>query len=255
MPISIEAREKVERNFLSPLFVKLANLHYINEEYEECIEVCRTGLSIYPDYLTPKLILLKAYLKSEYLNEAEALFQEIRHKIANRSLVNKLRSVIDSLASVSNQEKLYFPSSRSADGDFAEFERSINIQEKLFPEYSLAGFIESREDDLPDTFDPDYSAFAEQFANFHFSSRAEQRQVNAGQTHTAPAVHIAENDALLGKVKIITETLADLYAEQGNFREAFEAYNILLRAGSTNYKRIEDKLIDLERKMHQNDNV
>ena len=53
----------------------------------------------------------------------------------------------------------------------------------------------------------------------------------------------------MSKVRIITETLADLYAEQGNYKEAMEAYNLLLRAGSTNYKRIEEKLLELERKI------
>ncbi len=255
MPISIEAREKVERNFLSPMFVKLANLHYINEEYEECIEVCRTGLVLYPDYLTPKLILLKAYLKAEYLNEAENLFQEVKHKITNKSLLTKLRSINESLASVSNQEKLYFPPSQNIEGDFNEFLRNIDIQEKLFAEHSLNEFISSNEDELPISFDPDFSAFAEHFRNFHFAARTEKKLPAGNQGYDAPTVHTTDSDALLGKVKLITETLADIYADQGNYREAFEAYNILLRAGSTNYKRIEDKIIDLERKMQQNDSV
>jgi hypothetical protein len=255
MPINLEAREKIERNFFSPLFVKLANLHYINEEYEDCIEVCRTGLAIYPDYVTAKLILLRAFLKAEYLNEAEGLFQELTAKITSQSLLIKLRNSIDSLASVSNQEKLYFPSSPSIKADFSEFEKNIEIQEKLFPEYDLNSFLEIEKGDDPTSLDPDYREFMKAYEEFHFYSRP----ANTDASHTGESfgrnIPLSEGDALLGKVRIITETLADLYATQGNYREAFEAYNLLLRAGSTNYKRIEEKLIDLERRMQQNDSI
>lgn len=255
MPINIEAKEKVERNFLSPLFVKLANLHFINEKFEECIEVCRTGLYVYPDYLTAKLILLRAFIKAEYLNEAEALYNEIRPKITSKDLLAKLRNSLDQLASVSNQEKLYFPSNPAVRADFHEFEKSIEIQEKLFPEFDLESLLESSsEDDNPGN-DPDFLEFLESYENFHFNAASgmSEQADKAGNTHGTVSLH--ESDALIGKVRIITETLADLYADQGNYKEAYEAYNLLLRAGSTNYKRIEEKLIDLERRMQLNDRI
>ncbi|MGB3019397.1 MAG: hypothetical protein WBC65_16455 [Ignavibacteria bacterium] len=255
MSINIEAREKVERNFLSPMFVKLANLHYLNEEYEECIEVCRTGLTIYPDYLTAKLILLKAFLKEEYLNEAESLFQEIRTKISSPALLAKLRGNIDSLASVSNQEKIYFPASPFIKADFADFEKSINIQERLFSEYDLESFLTTESEDGDGSLDPDYADFLKLFDAFHFDK---SQSTHPPKKRIEPPGRIpgaGEGEALLGKLKIITETLADLYADQGNHKEAFEAYNFLLRAGSPNYKRIEDKINDLERKVIQNDKL
>lgn len=62
---TLELKSKLDKNFLSPTFIRLANLLYANEHYEECIAVCKTGLEIYPNYLTAKLILLKAFLKAE----------------------------------------------------------------------------------------------------------------------------------------------------------------------------------------------
>lgn len=59
----------------------------------------------------------------------------------------------------------------------------------------------------------------------------------------------------MSKIKIVTETLADIYAAQGNYTEAFEAYKILIRAGSVNKLRIEEKLNELERNMLRNDNI
>lgn len=255
MPINIEAREKVERNFLSPLFVKLANLHYLNEEYEECIEVCRTGLTIYPDYLTAKLILLKAFLKAEYLNEAESLYQEIKMKITSPALSARLRNSIDSLTSVSNQAKIYFPASPQIKADFTEFDRSINIQEQLFSEYDLESFLNSESEKGLGSMDPDYADFLKLFEEFHFNKTRTTQTAGKKPELPGKIPGSSEGDILLGKVRIITETLADLYANQGNYKEAFEAYNLLLRAGSPHYKRIEDKINDLERKIIRDDSM
>jgi hypothetical protein len=56
-------------------------------------------------------------------------------------------------------------------------------------------------------------------------------------------------DSILGNVKIITETIADVIAKQGLHKEAFDAYTLLLRAGHKNKKRILEKIADLERRM------
>ncbi len=249
MPANPEAKDKVDRNFLSPLFVKVANLHYLSEEYEDCISVCRAGLSVYPNYLTAKLLLLRAFLKAEYLNEAEALFSEIKPKVTSNQLLTKLRNNIDSLASVSNQEKLYMPSEAPLRAEFSEFDRNFEIQEKLFPEFDLESILEGSIDDAPASVDPDYEDFMLAYETFHFNIRQQKGDTGSQQDVQKSTAAIPAGDTLMSKVRIITETLADLYAEQGNYKEAMEAYNLLLRAGSTNYKRIEEKLLELERKI------
>ena len=94
---TLEVKSKIDRNFLSPLFIRYANLLYANEQFEECISVCKTGLEIYPNYLTAKLILLKAFLKAEYLNEAEILFREISG--FSRLLIKIVLSVLERMVS------------------------------------------------------------------------------------------------------------------------------------------------------------
>ena len=249
MPANSEAKEKINKNFLSPLFVKVANLHYLNEEYEDCISVCRAGLSVYPHYLTAKLLLLRAFLKAEYLNEAEAIFNEIKPKVTSNQLLSKLRNSIDSLASVSNQEKLYMPSEPPLRTDFGEFDKYFDIQEKLFPEYDLESILEGKNDDAPASVDPDYEDFMLAYETFHFNVRQQKGETGSQDDSHKASASVLAGDTLMSKVRIITETLADLYSEQGNYKEAMEAYNLLLRAGSTNYKRIEEKLLELERKI------
>lgn len=246
MQDNTDHREKPGKNFLSPRHTKLANLYYIKENYEKCIDVCRTILAIYPDYLTAKIILLKSYLKCEYFNEAEALFREISSKISNPVFHEKLRQSIESLASVSNQEKLYFPPSRELKAGFREFLDKVSIQENLFSDFELEKFLNSEAEA-----DSDYQEFLAEYDKFHFQNDKQSEHSRAEESRRIIQGH--DDDSVLGKVRIITETLADLYSNQGNLKEAYEAYSFLVRAGSANSKRIEDKMNELERRMVQND--
>lgn len=248
---TLELKSKLDRNFLSPLFIRFANLLYANEHYEECISVCKTGLEIYPEYLTAKLILLKAFMKAEYLNEAEILFNQVRSKITNNDLRSKLESNIQNLKAISKQEKIYYTKAAKYKYDYRSFEKKYQPQGDLFTEFSLNDlFDENFGMKIIDS--KDYADFIEQLDSFHF-------EISPGTKQKHPEIQIRKieteftSEDLLRKIKIVTETLADIYAQQGNFKEAFDAYNILLRAGSGNSKRIEEKLNELERNMMKRD--
>ncbi|MEO8664786.1 MAG: tetratricopeptide repeat protein [Ignavibacteria bacterium] len=250
---TLKIRSKLDENFLSPLFIRLANLLYANEQYEECISVCKTGLEIYPHYLTAKLILLKAYLKAEYLNEAEILFNEIRSKLPNKEMVSKLQANIQNLKTISRQEKIYYFKSPKNKFDFKSFGKKFHLEEDLFSELSIDNLFDDayRKKILNEK---GFRNFLERFDEFHFdvnSSSAGKINTDLQKAQTAAS----NSEDLLGKIKIITETLADIYAGQGNYKEAFDAYNILIRAGSVNSKRIEEKLNELERNMLKNDKI
>jgi len=246
-------KSKLDKNYLSPLFIRLANLLYANEQYEDCISVCKTGLEIYPQYLTAKLILLKAYLKAEYLNEAEILFQNIKTKLPDKEMLNKLHSNIENLRNISRQEKIYYFKFPKNKFDFKSFGKKFHLDEDLFSESSTEQlFDESYKKKLVN--EKGFKNFLDRFEEFHFEMNRGAAGKNISsleKNQTNPS----DSEDLLSKIKIITETLADIYAGQGNYKEAFDAYNILLRAGSPNSKRIEDKLNELERNMLKNDKI
>lgn len=241
-----ELKKRLDENFLSPLFIRLANLLYVNEHYEECITVSRTGLEIYPRYVTAKLVLLRALIKAEYLSEAEMVLKDIRSKISNRELLSRLENNIITLKSISKQERIFYPDSAKTKYDYKTFEKNFHIQENLFSDYTLKDFLID-EADIPDD-DNQLESFIEQFEAFHFEKSVQEKQSYHDLPIHKQSPQFEEGD-LLSKVKIVTETLADIQASQGNFKEAFEAYNILLRAGSNNSKRIEDKIHELERSL------
>jgi len=248
-----EVKTKLDKNYLSPIFIRLANLLYMNEKYEECISVCKTGLDIYPNYLTPKIILLRAFLKAEYLNEAEILFKEINSKITNKEMFSKLDSSIQSLKAISRQEKIYYTKSPKNKFDYKSFVKKFDLQENLFSNFTLNNFFDERTGKEIRN-DKEYQNFLNQFESFHF----ERESISSSKLEPAalkkPAVSPGTED-LLSKIKIVTETLADIYVEQGNYKEALDAYNVLLRAGSGSSKRIEEKLNELERNMLKYDKI
>jgi len=250
---TLELKNKLDNNYLSPLFIRLANLLYINESYDDCIEVCKTGLEIYPDYLTAKLILIKALLKSEYLNEAEIIFNEIKHKIPDDDMFTKFDSSIRNLKNLSGQEKIYYPRSFKSKYDFKTFDNKFLQQESLFSETDISDLL-NNPPQIRNSDKSDYDNFINLFNTFRFvpeiTPLKEEYLPDSAKT-------TEETDAgnLLSGMKIITETLADLHASQGNFKEAFEAYNFLIRAGTSNKKRIEDKLYELERNVHRKGSI
>lgn len=248
---SLDIKNKLDKRYLSPLFIRLANLLYINEKYEDCIIVCKTGLEIYPQYLTAKLILLKALLKAEYLNEAEILFGDIKDKIPDDEMYLKLKGNIENLKNISGQEKIYYLKSGKTKFDFKSFEKKFLVQGNLFTDFKITEFLEN--DLIESSVDKsEFDNFMKQFNLFHF----EKEFTNFNQPKHPDTFKLTPgigDETLLSRVKIVTETLADLYAAQGNFKEAFDAYNILLRAGTPGKKRIEEKLHELERNMFKNE--
>ena len=246
---TLEIKQKLDKNYLTPLFIRFANLLYANEHYEECISVCKTGLDIYPEYLTAKLILLKAFMKEEYLNEAEILFSQIRSKITNTDLKLKLENNIRNLKAISKQEKIYYTKTAKYKYDYKVFEKKYQPQENMFTQFSINDlFDEGIGKKVVNS--KEYHDFVNQFDSFHFEKNQTTSR-NVPENILRKQEQPYDSEDLLHRIKIVTETLADIYAQQGNFKEAFDAYNILIRAGSANSKRIEEKLNELERNMNR----
>jgi tetratricopeptide (TPR) repeat protein len=240
-------KSKLNRNMFSPLFVRLANLYFLNREYEECIIVCRTGLEIYPDYLTAKIILLKAFLKLEYINEAENLLFEIEDKIANLEIFKNLNESLNELKNVSRQERIYYPQKRKEIIGYKNYEEQFNniINKKTkidFQELSLNLDNDERELIINER---EFKKFLEDFnrAKIDFITKKDI----TSQRESRIAMQSKEvNISFASDIKIVTETLADIYAKQGHFKEAFNAYNTLLRTDTPYKERILKKLSELE---------
>jgi len=238
---------KLNCNMFSPMFVRLANLYYLNKQYEDCINTCKTGLKIYPNYLTAKLLLLKALIKLEYINKAENLLDEIKDKITNPDIFNKLKNSISELENVSRQERIHYTPKHKPIIEFSSYEQKIkdliNIESTLDLDSLLLKLDNSDVEELMD--ESSYKTFTDNFKKFSLDIRKGQTEIRKKESGTVKPAD--DNSAsYLSNVKIVTETLADLFSKQGNFKEAFNTYNKLLKTSNSNKGRILKKLSDLE---------
>lgn len=240
-------RAKLNSNMFSPMFVRLANLYMLNKQYEECIDVCKTGLEIYPDYLSAKLILLKALIKLEYINEAENLLNDIETKIIDLEIYSKLKEQITELKKLSRQERISYPQKRQEIVEFSKYEErfnnTIDKKSKLDFQELLLNWDNSHKEKFIDE-----NAFEQFLANFNEIKFDVHTDTFKTATSKPGIVEQSKdvNFSFATDIKIVTETIADLYAKQGYFKEAFNAYNMLLRADTSNKERILKKLSELE---------
>lgn len=238
---------KLKENMFSPQFIRLANLYYLNKQYEECISTCKTGLEIYPNYLTAKLLLLKAFIKMEYINEAENLLDEVRDKITNTEILKNLENSIYELEHTPRQERIHYAPKHEPIIEFSSYEEIFMDFIDTEPKIDLDLFLSKLDNnDVEDLLDESaYKAFTENFKELTLDIK--EAQIESTKRRPDVIQSSAESsDSHISKIKIVTETLADLFAQQGNFKEAFNTYNILLKEDNSNKERILKKLSNLE---------
>lgn len=241
-------KEKLEEDFFSPSFLRLANIFYLNNKFDDCISICKIGLELMPDYITPRILMIKALLKLEYITEAETELQKIENKILKTDIYQIFTNKVATLKKTSSQERIYYPGNLYKSLDYKIFEKRIKriVKDISLPDSQNendALSLDNLTSESSDTeFDMNsYDAFLDKLTSLKLEKDSEAKVESEAETQ-------ANNDyEIMSKMKIITETLADIYAKQGNFKEAFNSYTFLIRAGSPNKKRIEEKLIALER--------
>ncbi|MBI5401935.1 MAG: hypothetical protein HY959_00905 [Ignavibacteriae bacterium] len=241
-------KAKLNENIFSPLFIRLANLYFINEQYDDCINTCTIGLQIYPDYLTAKLLLLKALIRLEYISEAERVFAEIKGKIPSKDIYKLIERSLAEIREKQSQERIFYPNKINSTIDFQSYKNKFDdinkdiqsvyyIDEYVDPDFRFTKEMENA-----------FGAFSKNYSTFKFDSN----ESHVIKTETKPKKENGNQSAagsFLSKINIITETIADIYVKQGYLKEAFDAYNLLIEKNHPNKRRIQEKLYELERNM------
>lgn len=246
-------KDKLEENPFSPILIKLANLYFFNERYDNCVKICNMISEFYPFYLSPKILKIRALIKLEYFNEAESELNAIDDKVQNKELLDLLYSSIEEFKSKQSQAKIFYKEMLSDLDKFEDFEdcfRDINfcktLPELKSPELSFIDndFLQSIEKE------PGFNKFIEDVNKISLNLQQNKKTSKSDEDFNKNKISALNNkENLLSNVKIITETIADVMAKQGLNKEAFDAYTLLLRAGHKNKKRILEKIADLERRM------
>lgn len=226
--------DKIRINPLTPEFVKLANYYLVNGNVSESINLLQAGLRFYPDYVTARLLLGKAYLANRYFMDAKKIFEQALADNPEMSIAQKYLDISNELTK--NEV------SRRHDDDIVpklEFKAPVyndyDFNYNLFPSYEIEELTQDKIDlrDIEES--NEYADFGKVFESPHFF-----KNDSAKPTY--------EKKRLKNKfeVKIITETLADIFAKQGNYFDAMEAYTYLLKTKPERTEALESKISEVE---------
>jgi tetratricopeptide (TPR) repeat protein len=226
--------DKVRGNPLTPEFVKLANYYLINGNVSEAIDLLQAGLKFYPGYITARILLGKCYLANKYFIDGKKIFEQILAENPDMEIVKKYLDIANDLmkneVSRRHEEDL-IPKLDFKAPPFKDYEFSYN----LFPSYEIEEI--TGQNSLLETISelPEYGEFKKVFESPHYFKQDTIKQN-------------FEKKRLKNKfeVKIITETLADIFAKQGNYFDAIEAYSHLLKIKPERREVLESKISEVE---------
>lgn len=232
--------DKIRANPLSPEFVKLANYYLINGNTIEAVNLLKAGLEFYPNYPTARLLMGKAYLAGRYFMDAKKIFAQLITDFPDMSIAQKYLDIAVDMTKTEVSRwhdediipKLEFKAPMFNDYDF---------NYNLFPSYEIDEFVSNgiSLESLDDS--NEFKDFKNVFEEPHFFRNEEASKPSF------------EKKRLKNKfeVKIITETLADIFAKQGNYFDAIEAYTYLLKFKPERREVLESKIGEVEMQINK----
>jgi len=232
--------DKIIANPLSSDFVKLANYYLINGSNVEAINLLKAGLEFYPNYPTARLMLGKAYLAGRYFIDAKKIFEQLISEYPDMAIAQKYTDIASDMMKndVSRRyEEDIIPKLEFKAPEFNDYDFNFN----LFPSYELDEFTGNKIilDSVAET--SEYKDFKSVFESPHFFKKENESKKKF------------EKKRLKNKfeVKIITETLADIFAKQGNYFDAIEAYTYLLKIKPERKESLDSKISEVEMQINR----
>lgn len=206
---------KLTANPSSPVFARLASLYVKEGKAEQAIQLCEQGLKRFPEYATGRLILGGAYEAVGRHVEAMLEYRKVLRALPDSPMVNGL------LRKAEQREQEAFRA-------FSE-ERARQLQERR-SQLSLDQYL--AEEAKP----------AEGTVEFLLD------RLRAAVVSAPPGEHTEREESTEpgAAPRIVTATLAEIYASQGEYREAIAAYRKLLEQHPSEVERFEKRITQLE---------
>ncbi|MGB2958933.1 MAG: tetratricopeptide repeat protein [Bacteroidota bacterium] len=207
----------VTRAVATPWFARLALVYLEQGDSDTALRVCREGMKRYPRYVTGNLVLAKCY---------EALGRRIEAALEYRRVLEVLpdnQMVKDAVRQLERQEQVAFET-------FAQ-----RRQEEL---RTVGGSVSFEQ------YNVSQESPQESSVDFLIKQLQEvRRSTTQGQGEQAGEAELEDGEAA---AKIVTETLAEIYASQNEFHEAIKAYRKLLELRPEEAPRYEKRLAELQ---------
>ena len=212
---SLEAR--FASNTRTTSFARLASYYLKEGQYQKAADVCLEGLKHFPDYATAHLVLGRSY---------EAMGRNIEAMLEYRRALKAM------------------PDNPTLQGLFKRVEQREQEAFRAFSDERSRKLKERKETITFDKYIEEGTEQKESTAEF-LLRRLQDVKKSVPQTMSDRSSEETPSYTL-SPSKIVTATLAEIYATQGEYKEAIEAYKKLVSQRPIEAERYEKRIAQLE---------
>jgi tetratricopeptide (TPR) repeat protein len=213
---SLEARMAANRN--SPSFARLASYYLQEGNIQQAVDLCVEGLKLYPAYATGHLVLGKCYEAMGRHIEAMLAYRRVAKALPDNPVVQALLKTVEA-----HEQDAFKAFAEDRTRKLKDRKDSITVEqytaEEATEKESTVDFLLKRLQDVKRS-----------------TPRPEPEERRQEEPPAAPP----------SGPKIVTATLAEIYANQGEYREAIEAYRKLLGQRPVDAERYAKRIAQLE---------
>jgi len=197
-------------------FAREAAMLLMRGEAPQALQVCREGVTAYPVYLTGVFMLGRCHEALGQYAEAAVEYRRVAAKVPGSSVVQRMLRRIEA-------------------AEREEFEAFITRRQQTLALEQDAQSFEA------------YAAAHEPAAESAVEFLLRQvEQVRKNAPAEPPARPESERETTRATGKIVTPTLAEIYASQGEYEEAMKAYRKLMTLRAADAPQFEKRLAELE---------
>ncbi len=267
--------QHITENPNSPIFARVADMYLSQKKIEEAITLCENGTQLYQNYSSGFIVLGKAYLLNRQYSKARVAFQQAIHltpfnKFARKLLANVPRkedgeaaeniegiitsftdSVIEQVVeketekiTISEEPEIFvdeskekLPQQEQSEQKFPTLEEYVAQQMNLLQNTETISFEEYLSTPSQKIQNDEIGTIAERLQN------VERIKPQENSSHDSLVQEESSNS------NIITPTLAEIYASQGEYNAAIQAYELLSISDAANAEKYQKRIQELQVKM------
>jgi len=200
----------------SPFFARVASAYLKQGKTMQAMELCAQGVKAFPNYATGHLILGQCFNTLGRTIEAMLEYRKALKALPDNPTLQKLMRDIEQ-----REKEAFVAFAEERTHKLAERKDSVSIEEYLSEET------------------------AEKESTVEFLLK--RLQVSKGAALSTEPTATGETKPAATSISIVTPTLAEIYASQGEYDEAIDAYRKLLVHRPQETERYEKRIAQLER--------
>ena len=258
MMVISQLESKLARQPHSPLFARLAGEYFNAGKIEEAKELCISGLRQYPSYATANFVLAKCYASEKNYSLAE---KHLQHALVWLPTCASLDTFQKELQAVPNEPRAESPdnvidtepSQSSADGyhhSFEDIQTTVSIEE---PDGVDTQTIINESQSPPTSIVQSIPVNEEKPTDELNNTLLRKDSTPLNPTESAEKQVFATEESIFRtneEGRIVSKTLAEIYALQGEYHEAILTYQLLKNQRPYQSQEFDNRINELKTLLH-----